>query len=202
MAHESNSRCTALSMAAEAGQVGSVALLLEDQRARPTLEVADSAGWTPTMRAAENGHDECVALLVEAARLHSANFDIDATRANGWTALMTAAYSGCTGVVRALCALQADPNFTSRKGFTALMAASYSGYVETVVALLEADAQPDSEHATGTALTVAAQVRVGNPNPEPNPAPNPDQRSPPRRRATGPRWCSSSSSAARASTSR
>ena len=56
------------------------------------------------MRAAENGHDECVALLVEAARLHSANFDIDATRDNGWTALMTAAYSGCTGVVRALCA--------------------------------------------------------------------------------------------------
>lgn len=89
------------------GRTGAVRKLLAESE---TVDVGarDSKGWTSLMFAAEAGHPEIVALLIEAgANVHSENND-------GETALHLAAGKGRTQVTRILLAAGAD--FEARDG--------------------------------------------------------------------------------------
>jgi hypothetical protein len=84
------------------------------------------------------------------------NTSLDARDAHGLTALVAAAASGDTAVVKSLLAQGAAVDATAADGRTALIAAAQSGKMEIVAALIAAGANLNwSARGTGTALNVA-----------------------------------------------
>jgi ankyrin repeat protein len=78
----------------------------------------------------------------------------------GWTALIRAAYRGCTDIVRLLLLdRRTDPNLQDYDGCTALMFASIHGHIDAVrLLLLDHGADPNLQTGAGwTALNWASQ---------------------------------------------
>ena len=141
--------CTALYLAAEEGDVHILRALLAH---RAKVELADSDGSTPLMRASCFGHHLCGRILLEAKA------DPNKATSNGWTALILAAKNGHELCVRVLLEAETDPNKATYDGWTALMASSISGHEPCVRVLLEAKADPNMATTAGvTALMSAAQ---------------------------------------------
>jgi ankyrin repeat protein len=141
--------CTALYLAAEEGDVHILRALLAH---RAKVELADSDGSTPLMRASCFGHHLCGRFLLEAMA------DPNKATSNGWTALILAAKNGHELCVRVLLEAETDPNKATSDGWTALMASAISGHEPCVRVLLEAKADPNMATTVGvTALMSAAQ---------------------------------------------
>ena len=90
-------------------------------------------GWTALMQAAQNGHIECVRLLIEK--------EAGMRDKNGWTALMQASYNKKPDCVRLLKEREKDMKTTREwcecpPGTTALDIAKKKGY-EEIVSLLQ-----------------------------------------------------------------
>ena len=99
---------TALSMAAYAGKFAYVKRLVE-----AGAEV-NFYGWPPLSYAAYNGHLEIVDYLLKRGA------EIDATTANGSTALFFAARFGHVDVIKLLLKNKADPTIVNENGDTAV----------------------------------------------------------------------------------
>src|SRR5262249_3083384 len=85
-------------------------------------------------------------------------------RANGITALMNAARSGCNACVRLLLQHGADAKARTNSGFTALHLAAFKGDLPMVKALLEAGAPVNVADDRGlTPLIMAANSRSKDP---------------------------------------
>lgn len=150
---------TALMFAAEAGQEGTVRMLLSkestlrDREGRTALYHAASNGhvgcvrlltnleartqryetkWTALMVAAHNGHEECIQELL--------NYEAGMRDNNSCTALMLAAQRGQLRSVKVLLSVEGRKATTNAyyqgEGCTALMMAAYYGHKECVEALL------------------------------------------------------------------
>ncbi|KAF2174539.1 ankyrin, partial [Zopfia rhizophila CBS 207.26] len=76
------------------------------------LESKDQYGRTPLLRAAKNGHEAVVRLLVELGA------DVNARSNDGWMALRWAAENGHEAVVRLLLERGAGVNVKSNNGWT------------------------------------------------------------------------------------
>ncbi|KAE8305397.1 Kinase, NEK [Giardia duodenalis] len=116
-----SSGATALMLAAEAGNVAAVSLLVNYESRRQKEN-----GFTALMMAAQEGHSECVKILMKKeARLN---------RTDGWTALMSAVQRNRVECVKLLMAHEAGMSKTS--GYTALMCAAQCGWEQCVRMLL------------------------------------------------------------------
>jgi len=141
------------------------------------VEAADECGFTPLLRAAQNGHADCAGLLLEGgARIGAVSITgakgggkVDESSSGdegdeGSTALHQASLNGHLETTKALLAAGADVCAVKANGFTPLMGASYNGFGEVVAALLSsgAAASLDTADVNGyTALILAS--RAGNP---------------------------------------
>src|SRR6266550_2425108 len=77
----------------------------------------------------------------------------------GWTALLWAAFSGRTDIVRALLEKGANVNATDDSGKTPLMSAAFRGHTDTVRTLLEKGADVNAKSKAGrTALMSASDL--------------------------------------------
>ena len=117
---------TALTAAAEAGDVDLVQKLLADGA---DVHSQDNDGWTALMSATAAGHRKIVELLLEAGA------DVNAQTNFGLTALMSAAGSGRTEVVEILVNKGADIKAKDNNTWTALIWASSEGHQDTVEVL-------------------------------------------------------------------
>ena len=101
--------------------------------------------------AAENGHLECVKVLLEKGA------DVDAVNKYGRTPLHVAAFQGHLESVKLLLAANANPNAADKYGITPLHATAFKGHVEIVKMLLAAGANVNAAKEDGwTPLLVAA----------------------------------------------
>jgi ankyrin repeat protein len=157
---------TALHQAASSGHRDVVALLLDkgadvaaiEVRPNPARKVAwpsykadmvshwgakvaakDQYGLTALHRAAESGHKDVIALLLDKGA------DVDATDDDGSTALHRAAESGHKDVVALFLDKGADVNATYYNGSTALHLATWSGHKDVVALLLDRGADDDDD---------------------------------------------------------
>lgn len=117
---------TALTAAAEAGDVDLVQKLLADGA---DVNSHDGDGWTALMSATAAGHRQIVELLL------SAGADVNAKTNFGLTALMSAAGSGRTEVVELLVEKGADIKAKDNNTWTALIWASSEGHKDAVEVL-------------------------------------------------------------------
>ena len=79
----------------------------------------------------------------------------------GWTALMSAASSGDTAIVKTIMKAGAIVDVQNNVGLTALMIAAHSNHVEVAGILLDAGAKPDvSDNLGMTALFAAAEANA------------------------------------------
>ena len=146
----------ALLRAVAEGDPGKVGAALKagadpDVRVRPD-------GPTALMLAAERGHAEVVAPLLQAGAR------IDARSADGWTALMQAAYGRHAKAAQALLDAGADPTLREdRYGNTALLIAARRGADRTLAALLAHGADPNVQDTAdgNTPLINAASAPFG-----------------------------------------
>eukprot|EP01104_Vermistella_antarctica_P010095 TRINITY_DN2665_c0_g2_i1.p2 TRINITY_DN2665_c0_g2~~TRINITY_DN2665_c0_g2_i1.p2 ORF type:complete len:129 (+),score=36.27 TRINITY_DN2665_c0_g2_i1:26-388(+) len=92
------------------------------------VDARSDSGWTALMWAANSGHAEAVALLLELGA------DVNATKNDGGSPLLIAAFSGHTAVVRLLLTAGADKEIR-KDGKTARDFASEKGHTETAEAL-------------------------------------------------------------------
>ncbi|KAK6346840.1 hypothetical protein TWF696_006947 [Orbilia brochopaga] len=122
---------SAISFASEFGLHGVIDALLR----QPTMDLnipAQSSGKTALMYAAENGHKECVKLILYQTFLHLNNQDLE-----GNSALKLAAKRGHCEIVKLLLEKGADADKPDMHDATALHDAAAAGYDDTVRLLLE-----------------------------------------------------------------
>ncbi|HQO29420.1 MAG TPA: ankyrin repeat domain-containing protein [Accumulibacter sp.] len=100
---------TALSLAAFRGKLAFVQRLVDAAGADINLY-----GWPPLIYAAFNGHADVADFLIKRGA------DVNATTANGSSALLFAARFGHLEVVKVLLRAQADPNVINERGATAI----------------------------------------------------------------------------------
>ena len=140
---------TALMWAAESGQTGIIALLL-DHGAR--VDHGNPKGGTALMYAAVSGHADAIRMLVEAGA------NPDHRVRHGWTPLLLATAKGHVDSVRVLAELGADLDTRDVYGWTLLMRAAERGDTAMVATLLELGLDPAKTDANGTnALALARQ---------------------------------------------
>jgi ankyrin repeat protein len=72
----------------DAAESGDSVTLLKALSVGAEVDAKTPGGWTASMRAANNGHVDCLSLLVEAGA------DMNAKNSEGWTASMRAANNG------------------------------------------------------------------------------------------------------------
>ena len=127
---------------------------------------AEPAAESPLRVAVMNGNLEAVEMLIGAGR-----FDLDASDAQGYTAVAVAAASGFTRILDALLRAGANPSLcTSGKRRTPLMLAALSGHTAALRLLIErarSDAATDAAQQTPplphTAVaTLIEQAHTGN----------------------------------------
>ena len=186
---------TPLSAAATSGDLDCVELLIghgaDPSEAVPaTVEVRGKVRSNPILRAANNGNDDLVRLLIAkgvsvnvvdgsgaspiklAARdgapelistLITAGADLSIADEEGWSPLMTAAYEERADVVALLLGAGANPNTQTQDGddWTPLIAAAAYGQTEIVKLLLDAGADPLTASNDGrTAIEHARDCRA------------------------------------------
>lgn len=135
---------SSLFWAAECGSVEGVQKYLESSgKTMPD-------GQTALMRAASNGHIDCVRLLVE----QEAKMQVVTGKFEGYTALIFAASNGQTKCVELLA--EKEAKLTTPSGVTALMRAAAHGHADCVKILMKHEVTAQTE--TGlTALMFAAR---------------------------------------------
>jgi hypothetical protein len=130
-----------LALAAARGHAGAVKLLLD---ARASVDArAMTCGRSALHRAAEEGHGECVDILLERGA------EVLSTQQNGQAALHSASAGGHLEMVRALLARGAAVEQRDLAGATPLIAASEAGHLEVCKALLAGKAAVNAEDGTG-----------------------------------------------------
>jgi len=142
---------TALVMAAKAGRVEVIPLLLE---AGAGVDVPSKIGWTALIFGAENGHAPVVEMLL------AAGADKDLQNNVGMTALILGAQKGHAPVVEMLLAAGADKDlqlsvrtkYVQTKGASALVMSAYTGHDKCLDLLIKAGARLDIKSAGSTAL--------------------------------------------------
>ena len=126
--------------------------LLSSLDAGAAVDEMDSSRMTPLMHAAENGHLDCVRLLIgRGADVHK--------KANGLTAAHYAAFGGHSEVLLALFDAGVAVDVTnSNNGRTPLMCAACHGYLECLLLLMQRGADVRHQSADGwTAAHYAAE---------------------------------------------
>lgn len=103
----------------------------QKRREGVNIETTDSSGHTALLRAAMNGHVECVKALIE----HSANIDAEHPE-TGDTSLILAAQNGKLDCVQLLLYHGASAAHKNNKGETAIHVASYWGHKPCVNLIL------------------------------------------------------------------
>lgn len=99
------------------------------------MDVKNEYEYTAIILAAENGHKECVELLIG----HGA--DLNLSNKFGKTAVVMAAENGHYDIVLQLCCSErSDLNQTSKRGVSALMLAAVKGHTTIVRCLTDHDA--------------------------------------------------------------
>ena len=83
------------------------------------------------------------------------------------THLHSAALSGDTETIAALCAAGVDPNARNNDGFTPLHFAAELGHTEAIAALLKAGADPNAESDQGFTPLCTSPPRTATPRPSP-----------------------------------
>jgi ankyrin repeat protein len=116
------------------------------------VDVQDSYGWTPLSKAAENGHEKVVELLL------SKGADVNAQGGVYGNALQAASFGGHDTTVELLLSQGADVNAQGGGYGNALQAASYRGHDTTVELLLSqgADVNAQGGGVYGNALQAAS----------------------------------------------
>eukprot|EP00873_Tetraselmis_striata_P018591 jgi/Tetstr1/438855/TSEL_027364.t1 len=178
---------TALSVAAELGDVHVVKALLQDPNL--PLNQQDQLGRTPLAYAASGGHaaalqvllaeggdpglqdlNRCTPLLYAAAGGHaacvallaSAGVDVNHCDQGGHSSLMLSSAIGDTETVDHLLARAAHPDIANKEGTTALMFACMAGNTEVVQLLVGAGANVEAQDGEGLAasdMTGDADIR-------------------------------------------
>jgi len=138
-----------------AGLLGWAALAgAQGQPATPPAAAPDSPGQQLVQAAQRQDPAAALGLIDHGA-------DVNATSADGTTALMWAAHAGDRALVQRLLKAHADPNAANYFGANALLQAAQFGDARIVTLLLKAGAKPNGGNADGeTALMLAA--RAGN----------------------------------------
>lgn len=126
---------------------GAVALLLIDSQA--DLEARDQQGFTPLIRAAQQGNLPVLAALI------TRQADPNAKTHDGWSALYLASRAGEYRVAKILLDQEADPNARCDCNMTPLHQAVRSGDDRLVTLLLERGAEVNAKVGGKTALHVA-----------------------------------------------
>jgi len=148
---------TALMIAAEAGQLDVVKILVDNKA--EVSAVDNESGWTALHFASTKGHAEIITLLLNSGA------SVEALTQSGETALMLATESERDEAVKALIEGKADVNVTrSHDGYTALHlaaakrtpAARGMREMETCKILLEAGASPSLSTNDGTTPLMVA----------------------------------------------
>ena len=130
-----------LALAAARGHAGAVKLLLD---ARANVDArARTCGRSALHRAAEEGHTECVTILVERGA------DVLSTQHSGECALHSAAAGGHLEMVRTLLKSGAAVEQRDLGGVSALIAASEAGRLEVCKVLLAGKADVNDVDGTG-----------------------------------------------------
>jgi ankyrin repeat protein/L-ascorbate metabolism protein UlaG (beta-lactamase superfamily) len=119
---------TPLHMAAFAGQIEAVKLLLESGA---VIDSGSPDNSTPLDGAARQGHTEVVRLLL------SKGADVNHRDNNGMTPMHFAAYEGKTEVVRALIEAGGNVNTPRSNGSVPLHGAAWRGFMDTVKLLVD-----------------------------------------------------------------
>ena len=142
------SRGTALMIAAACGRAEVVRLLAEHECDIDKWyeEYERGYDYTALMYAAQNGHADCVGLLLKK--------EGGMKNKGGWTALMSAAQNGHTECVKLL--LEKEAGMQNNYGWTALMGAVENGHTDCVKLLLEREAGMQNNEGY-TALMIAIQ---------------------------------------------
>lgn len=135
---------TALSRAAQVGQVAVVQLLIERGA---EIESKNRWGRTPLSEAASCGHEAVVGLLIERD-----DVNIESTDADGRTPLSWAARYGHEMTVRLLIERNANIESTDADGRTPLSWAARYGHEVIVRLLIERDVESNSENRLGQTL--------------------------------------------------
>ena len=126
---------TALSRAAQVGQVAAVQLLIERGA---EIESKNRWGRTPLSEAASCGHEAVVQLLIERD-----DVNIESTDADGRTPLSWAARYGHEMIVRLLIERNANIASKDRRGATPLSWAAMHGHEAMIESLTEQDVESD-----------------------------------------------------------
>lgn len=124
------------------------------------VDTKDGLGYTALMKAASNGHEDVVNLLIE----NKSN--VNAITVFGTTALMQAAWNGQLKIVKILVENQANIHMQGVGGWTALYFASLSGQGHPEVArfLLDTGANPNIKDQIG--MTTLQWIDAGIDRPE------------------------------------
>lgn len=118
----------------------------------PSVDYADDAGTTPLHAACQEGHEDCIELLLRAGAV------VDSVNKDGVTPLMTACENGHKGCAEMLIKAKAviDKVDTTNSA-TALHCACIKGFAECVQLLIESHAPVNTPDKLGaTALILAA----------------------------------------------
>lgn len=147
---------TALHIASCNGHLNVLTVLL--RAGADVTAVTSREGATALFYASEQGHADCVALLLEAARRRllsaaSRRHHVDTGKLSGQTPLYIAAKNGHAACVQQLLEERADPNIPrTNDGMGPLIMAAHGGHTDVVHALLDASAD--------TAATTSHSVRT------------------------------------------
>jgi ankyrin repeat protein/subtilisin family serine protease/outer membrane protein OmpA-like peptidoglycan-associated protein len=143
---------TPLYISVEKARLDMVTFLLGRRDVDPDVPADD--GQTPLMKAASNGSESIVTILIQ----NGAN--VNKTSDFYRTALMEAALAGQSKIVRLLLSRHADADRVDKFGQNALLEASRSGNAEVAKAILEKTADVNHQDQEGrTALMEAAWSR-------------------------------------------
>jgi ankyrin repeat protein len=128
-------------LAAEEGRSALLEYLVKQQKV--DVDLRDSEGQTPIIRAARSNHAEAVQKLVELGGTVDATQWPGKDSDFGWTALHFAARDGATYALDALIEAGLDPDRPLVNGARPLHLAAYNGNVESVRRLLAKGASPE-----------------------------------------------------------
>ena len=154
---------TALHIASCNGHLNVLTVLL--RAGADVLAVTSREGATALFYASEQGHEDCVALLLDASRRRllpllsaaSQRRHVDAGKRSGQTPLYIAAKNGHAACVQQLLEERADPNIPrTHDGMSPLIMAAHGGHTDVVRALLDASA----DAAATTSRTVRTETGV------------------------------------------
>ena len=154
---------TALHIASCNGHLNVLTVLL--RAGADVLAVTSREGATALFYASEQGHEDCVALLLDASRRRllpllsaaSQRRHVDAGKRSGQTPLYIAAKNGHAACVQQLLEERADPNIPrTHDGMSPLIMAAHGGHTDVVRALLDASA----DTAATTSRTVRTETGV------------------------------------------